>query len=123
MIVGAREIERNSSAVVQKITEIPGFNICFITGVLKTPVRLTCGKDPCVGKLCPVDAEARCFTDYECKSTFWNLNTKEEVNVCKGSVGWLNLSLPEITSVLLVSFMRVPISLINTGSSLIRIKK
>ena len=76
------------------ISKLPGLTaqlikrtilLYVITGVLKTPVRLSCGKDPCVGKLCPVDAQARCFTDHECKSTFWNLNTKEEINECKGN--------------------------------------
>jgi hypothetical protein len=68
-------------------------NLVFIAGVLKTPVRLVCGRDPCVGKLCPVDPQARCFTDYQCKSTFWNLDNKEEITECKGRVDSLVLSL------------------------------
>ena len=65
----------------------------YLLGVLKTPVRRTCGMDPCVGKFCTVDRNARCFTDFRCKSTFWSLNFRDEIIQCRGTTcWWLSLS-------------------------------
>ena len=63
---------------------VPEIRHFWPAGVLKTPVGMSCSRDPCIGKLCPIDPQAKCFTDYHCKSTFWNLDVKEEIAECKG---------------------------------------
>ena len=69
-----------------RYTTLHTFIFFLFQGVLKTPVTLTCGSDPCVGKFCSSDPDARCFTDFQCKASFWNLNVKEEIMECKGKV-------------------------------------